>query len=835
MPLNLSILKSKGVTVEKLNGIFTKERSEMGEKPRAFIDRLRQRIQNGINFNCRNYKTYHALDMAWDIPFRQISPTLMGMVIGKDPTNSDVVNQVRDLGLTSLIQFKDIIDPKTGHKSKAIDKPYFYEIAMPLVRAYLTIRWAKITNDRKLTPLFKYEPLRDTPKNRLRGEVVTDRVQMMSTQYGYYDVLKQAVFHMLHYSFCLQFPVEEWHQEEQLAKASDEAEPKPKRTKEGLRYHLPHPTRTFWDENHRLSTFNSDTGCEFAGYWRIVRYGDIKNNDKYWNKDKVNIGSRDWAREFSGFFLTTAQASTMQFPDSYIDSHSGMALDREKIMADALYTNDLLDSAVTVTEFFEKLVPSEYGFGDYDYPVWFRFVIAADDTVLYAAPLPYSPVVYYGYDAVESRAQNASLSLEILPFQDQCSNLLSQLLLSTKQNLANITFVDTDQVDEPEIQKLEGWGERHIRSINFMRYSSRKWRTAQNDKRDAFQSWRFPQLDTTSIINAIKVVLDLLERTLVMSAQEVAQAASHEQTREEVRNIAQTTSTRLTFTANPVDVAIVAWKKQIYDGIMQFGDEETYAQVDGEYGEVIGEEELEKLGFSVQEKSERVGDKMVVHAKNKTAIAIEAFSSTRDGDDRIDNVAAATAIAQFMQTVLTNPILAPAIGAEQAVTIMNTIGRMAGFPRDFKLRNVHPTGDLMEEEKKKQDEEARTALMQTVNEIVQKNVVQATQVIQQGVTQQVQPIGQAISDLAKQIDEVKGGFGPVIKGIKDEQAKNAAQEKAIEGIVTALEQVQQAVEPIIAILQQTQPPQPTPPDAQVPQNLAPIAAPAGVEPALPVV
>lgn len=815
--IDLEILKSKGVSSEGLKKLFDgKTRDQLAEGPRKWLDRMSSRIQSSIDWNLSNYQTYHALDVAWDTPFRQISASMIEGISGKDSADESVLRVINDFGLTSLISTHDVKDPKTGRISKIVNSPMFYRVTAPLVRSYTTIRWAKVVNDRRLVPFFKYEPVKDTPKNRLRGEVITDRVQKVSTQYGYFDVLRQAVFHMLHYSFALQFPVEEWHTEEQLAEVDGKTQKKV--VKEGLRYHIPHPTRCFWDKAHRMGTLNTDSGISWLGYWRIFQYREIKGNKDFWNTEKISIGDHDWINQGKGYFATvdSSLGCTLQFPDSYLNSRSGMELDRETIMANKLYTSDLDDAAVTLTEYFEKLIPSEFGFGDYDYPVWFRFVIASDHTVCYAAPLPYTPGIYYGYDAHEGRSQNASLSLEVQPYQDMVSNQLSQLILSTKQNLANVNFVDTDQVDEKDISVLENWGERLWRGFNIIRYSSRKWRNAQTNLADAFKSSRFPQQDTTSQIAAIKIVLDILERTLVMSSQELAQAASHEQTREEVRQVAATTSSRLTFTANPVDTAIHAWKTQIYQGLMAYGEDETYAQVEGDTVEEMTEEELNKLGFTTEEKPVAIGRKATLKAKNKTAIALEDFTSTREGEDRIDNVAAATAMSNFLIGLLNNPLVAPTIGKEQAITMLNLICRLAGFPRDFKLKATNDT-EMVEQ----QDKEARNELLKAAEEISQKAAGQAAAQSQAVIMQQV---GQSLA-------EVKAGFEPVTKALRQTMETNKGQDDAIAQILKTLEIVEKT---LTALTAPPQPPAAPPPVVSPEYALNPASAPVPAQGQVPV-
>lgn len=808
--IDLKVLESKGVSSDKLKKLFTSDKEKWPQELKDWSDRLRIRIHEGLNYNIANYKTYHALDVAWDTPFRQVSPTLLGSLLNKDVDSKEVLSLVKEWGLETLMVPREVVDPKTNRPKKVIDAPAFFQILVPLVRAYVTIRWAKIMNDRRLVPFFKYEPGKDTAINRLKCEVITDRVQKMSTQFGYYDAVKQAVFQMLHYSYCLQFPVEEWYEEKQDNYDKDK-QIKTVITKEGLRYHEPHPTRMFHDQAFKLSSFNTDTGCSFAGYWRVRRFKEIKSQSNYWNTDKITIGATDWFNTSPNFFATVYSACTMKFPQSYEPSGGGAggAFDREAVLASGVYNGNLDDAAVTLTEYFEKLVPKECGMGDYDKPVWFRFVVASDNTVVYAAPLPYCPVIYYGYDAHEARHQNASLSLEIIPFQDQISNLLSQVILSAKQNLTNVNFVDTDQVDEPEIQRLENLGEKVFRSLNFFRFSSRKWRANQNQVEKAVTSMRFQQLDTNSLITAMKTILDILERVLVMSSQEIAQAASHEQTREEVRNIQQATSSRMTFTSTPVDIAREAMKAQIYQALMAYGDEETYAQVSDGTMTAVPEKALEQLGFTVDEKPTQPGGKTLVKAKAKTAIALEEFASTRDGDDRIDNVAGATAISNFMATILQNPMMEAAIGAEQAISIFNLIAQLAGFPRDFKLvpQPVPPEAQAQQAQQMKQQ------LLQLCQQVV----AQAQQ-------QQGQQVMQAIQGAQQQVmQEVQKALVPIAQTIKGLTGHAEQQDAMIQQDHLALQKITELMEslhvpaPEPPGMPSVPPTQPNPNDTVIPQ------------------
>lgn len=720
-------------------------------------NRIRSRITENLNRNFTEGKHYHALDVAWDTPFRQVTPTLLQSIMDKDLSSDEVNRIVSSWGLAHLIEEEH--DPKSGQPTgkKKVNIPIFFNVFVPLVKAYVTIRWAKIVNDRRLTPFLKYEPAKSTAISRLRCEALTDRVQVMSIQYDYFSVMKQAVLKMLHYGFAMQFPREEWDTEQQRVIATEldvalgyekddgtkvvVGDEILKTIKEGMRFHHPHPARVIRDLNHPMYTYNSDSGCEYGGYWRIVRYRDL--GKQYWNTDKISIGATDLIGDNAVFF-TTVYPCAMAWPSTKnqdgggggiainspmvggntlaVEAGFGVGdLDREKGMANQFYTTDHDDQAVLVTEYFEKLIPSENGLGTYDCPIWMRFVVAGDQaTILYAAPLPSCPITYAGYDEDANRKLNASMTLEIMPFQDQFGNLLTQMLLGVKNNLANLVMIDEDQVGEDAIEKIKNIGERFFRSLNVFGFSTKKQQRSQQRIQEAVQSFKFPQMNTVEIIGCMKVILDTMERVLVMSSQEVGQAASHEQTREEIINVKETSSSRQTFTAIPVDNMREAWKRQLYCYLMAYGEREFYAHIPSDVP--IAPPLLLALGFTATTPDSEMrgpGDKhMHVHTSlDHLKMELWEFAGTKDGEDRQDEGKLAATLSSMLQELLANPITAQAIGADQALQFANQIAHWAGLPNDFAFHNAAPGAS---------PQQAQEAAQQQLKQVVEAVMAQIT-------------------------------------------------------------------------------------------------------------
>jgi hypothetical protein len=718
--VDLEILRLYGVSAEGLKKRFNKPRQEQSEKIQRLTERFRSRAQAGRDLNLETYQVFYAMDQAWDSCFKQITPTLLASLTDKDLSQEGIDKILEQWGLNPRDVIQEVADPKTpGKKINVVNAPAFVRIVPPLVLAYIKIRWARLTNDRKMIPLLKYSPVISDAYSRLKCDALTQRIEQMSRQMGYFETLKQEIFRVLLYGECIKFAVEEWYTECSIVEKDSpfkelemvkipvkgeeglpdtEVEAKKIVVKEGLRYHLPHPTRTYYDRAHFPSTMNTDTGCKYAGYWKVVRWAQVMSTEGYYNLDI--IGYEDFHKWFNSrrshsYWKNVLNGCSMDFPDSTV-SKAGGSLDSENHVAN-WYSKDMADKPIVITEHFEKLVPKDNDLGDYPYEVWFRFVLAADDTVIYAAPLPGVPMTWTGYDFAEGRTHNASMALEILPFQDQFSNLLTQMLLTTRQNLANVTLMDSDVFDQSVIDKIKGWGEQWYRNVvNLVPVSFKRAAGKQgSDLRQSVISHKFPLGNTSEMVQAMNSILDVLERVLVMSSQEVGQAASHEQTREEVKHISQNTSTRVTFTATGIDTSRDAWKKQLYVYLMAYGQDEFWAQVPME--EPIDEQKLAELGFTYASPYDDKTRKAHIKTLNKTAIAYESFASDRDGMDRVDDVETASAMTAFLEKIMANPDLYAALGVDQIIAILNQIARFAGFPRDFKLVNTGQTQAMRDE------------------------------------------------------------------------------------------------------------------------------------------
>lgn len=749
--LDIKLLKSRGVSSSSWKPIFTLKRAEMqAGHPLVskLVDRISDRIRSARENNIREGSVYAAIDYAYNVPFNQTTPTLVQSILAKNLSAEDTLKAVKGWGLSEKELFLDVPDPANPLQTvKMLNPPVFYQILIPIVKAYTTIRAAKLFNDRNQSPLLPFHPLKPTEKNRVICEVVTDLVETISTWYGYSEILKEAITHALKYGVMLAFTREEWHCEKQEFAAGYDALGNmitSKMTiKEGLRYIIPHPSRAYYDLQYPLTTLNTDTGTEYLGHWQILRYSDILDNRNYWNRNQIAVGTNWFQAEYVGNFFAEVYPCQLQYPS--IVQRQGTREDKI-----ATYTSHNRDHAVFLTNHFEKIVPYQWGLGDYRHPIWTRFVMAGEDTVVWASPCAYTPAWFIGYDYDAQAPQQSSFALEAIPFQDGLGNVLTQMILTAKQNLGNVTYYDTNIVNPEDVTKLKNLGERYYRSQNFLPFDSMKAQRAGIKATDAFQSPSMPYRDIGQLVTIMSNQLNLMERVLQMSSQEVGTAAQHYQSAQEISVIQNASTNRIAYTGSGVDSGIQAFKRQLYDASQSYADTDFTAEVSGDIPEL--QTILNDLGFEAQFPGK---PKIVVRGK-RSALRIEGFASNAPGSPRQQNQQLAQIIYQTVGAVSQNPELFNRVGADNIIRLLEDAAKLSGSGNDFKLKlQTNNQGGVSPEQIQQAMQELHQQIMQTVNETVSKPAAESAAKQEFDIQQLQQTVEQlkGIFDIAQKITD----------------------------------------------------------------------------------
>lgn len=774
-PIKTSFGRRVKISPDTLKAVFEKTRAERdatetGKKVNKLLDLIVSRMKDGRTENLKNFPTFANIDEAYDAPFHQPATSLIDKIMSKGMDDKGVLAELKAYGISEKTMFTDVTVKvgKTTKTVKMLNEQTFWKVLVPLVKSYVMIRGAKLFNDRNQTPLFKYDPVVNTEATRSICEVITNLVSKMGHMMGFTSVMREMILNSLLYSSAIMFPSEVWYCEMDTDDNGNEFA-----KKEGLGYQVPHPSRTFIDKQYRPSTINSDTGVTYGGWWRIMRYGDIESNPKFYNKQVIPYGTNWFHADVSRNYFKDVYPCTMAMPgDIGAKDWSGTTgMSGQRDAEAARYKSSQYDTAIFVTDFFQKLVPSEWGLGDWKYPLWFRFVMAADDTVIFAEPYPYCPMLWLGSDVIENRARNSSLALDIVPFQVHIGNTLSQIILGAKQNCAKIIYYDTEIIDESDIEKIKSQI-RDAEAVHFVPFSSKNARVSQVSLQQMFVPIQFPQVNTAELTSTLNTIISIMERLLGMSSSEVGAAGAHVQTAEEIKIISTNTSTRVEFTGSYVDEWIDAWKRQIYNAMKAFMDEEFVSEVTATSKTALMT--LKQLGFQL---GSEVYDGKVQVRGQKSKLVVEGFVSARDGANRINQPQIAQVMMQTIQSIAGSPMLSQVVGAEQIVSALNMAAQLAGAPKDWKLRPDIAQQQLVQTQEMLKNiasqiqqsavQEALKAAQPLAKEVIKQGKSgEATSAQAKETAGETQALAQSVDSIKSQVSFLQGLVSAALKSIQ---------------------------------------------------------------------
>jgi hypothetical protein len=757
MSADIRYLKSKGLWSGEYKKLFSLPPADYPKPLKRLIDLIRADIQDGRSNNLCDWRSVHAVDCAYETPFNQHTPTLVRHILSQNLNEAETAMALKDYGLSESELFMTV-KGQNGQDVTLPNFPVFYEVFIPIVRAYVDTVHAQIFNERNTSPLLPYKPLKETSRNRVLCEIWTDIAQTLSTWYGYPAVLEQAIQQMLKYGICLAFPLEEWHTEYQVQDSGDGTGPKRETIKEGIRYTHPHPTRMFYDLKYPLTSLNTDTGTEWCGYWHVLSYGQILDNRNYWNRKSIFAGTDWFSSPEAGSYFDEIYPCSKGFPTAAAGNGFNRNVTREDKAA--WYTSSTQrNMSVFVTEYYRKLIPANFGLGDYKYPVWHHFTVAGDDTVIWCEPCAYTPAWFMGYNYDQMAARSPSLALELIPWQDTLGNLLSQMLLTSKQNLLKINLYDTNQLDKADISRFNNLGERKYRGWEWLGFDSMAKRMGNQNPAQAVIPINLPYASITEHLQMFPMVLNIMERVLGISAQDAGATASHQQSKAEVIQTSSSGKLRRARTAAGVDAGTDAWKRQLTDGFSAYGDPEVSAQVSADIEDL--DTHLAELGLTKQATTKQ----KVFVTGHKKKLRLEFFAAANQGPLVPNEKEIAQAIMTAVQTIVGQPALFQRFGVETICDWIEQAVRLGGGPKDFRSnpKADDGKGDIPENVKEALMELSKQ-IMQTIEEKIAKPAAQ----------QAAKTEGEV-----QQLESLMEQMKPIFDAAKASQDKNAIAEKDV--------------------------------------------------------
>lgn len=683
-----SILKEFGSDHNAIKELFTCEEPDnrLFDYKRQFQKRINSRLINGWTFSLQNSHLYSAADLAWDAApiTRENIPLLL---YAQKKIKIDRCAEELD-SLSCAPQF---VRRDADNKVVDIDLPKLFDTPVNLLRSYLTRRVApQATKYNSMFPCFKYEPRATDLIGKLRGDALSQRIEMMADQYSYRHLQTQIIRDMLLYGHATLFPGCSWERELQWQRATsvgDASVLECKVVREGVPFVKPHPSRVFWDLMCPLETINSNTGAEYIGYWDLRKYQDILSNPHYFNRQKIKMSTngRDFYQQYRLYFDSQFNAQRIRFMSlSDLKSRDPVAGNDTQVIS-PFYQGCDADEALFFTEYYERCIPAECGLGRYPHPVWLRLVVASDDTVIFGEFLPTStPAIYFGYNENDARTLNIATSHEIMPFQDQVTNLLGQLLLSAKNNALKIVTMDTDMIDDRvrEAVKKTMTGDKYYVDPIVIEYSGIKVRQTQANAQDPVKMIeRSASDDITTYFKAITSVLSIIERMLVLSPQELGQPAERIITATESAAISSSTTTVYSFISQSIDEGRAAWKRFVYEALVNKATEEVRVPVIDRYTP----DTIQAAGFTLNNPGiDRADAQQMVTGSKEKLIHDYTFSS-RDGGDRPSSQSAAQSLTQLLSQLIPTPGIIQAMGKKKLYEMINEIVRQSGAGFDLNL------------------------------------------------------------------------------------------------------------------------------------------------------
>ena len=757
--IDQDILTECGTTNERMREIFSAvmpEKSKLDKmKPevqkaikadvetrKKFEEQISSWIQEQVSLSLKNHNFYSAVDMAWDSVLNKYHIPLIMYAQGRIDVTA-AANVLKDLP-----EGKTYVKKNEKGDPIGINLPKFCETRINLVRSIITRRLAAQSNKySNLFPFFKYESRSTGMVGRIRADAISQRMDIMADQYDYRHFQTQVTRDIFLYGHAVAFPRSSWEREVQWEKKPIAVEfksesgkiPKQARVvKEGLSWVNPHPSRLIWDNNYPLSSLNTDSGCEWVGFWDVTRWSAIRLNADYFNREAVSF-SADTAALFSQYASYFNQYNyTIKPPEIQADA----TVDNDRKLNVGLYTGEMNDSSVFITELFVKVIPTQWRMGGYPYPIWIHLKVAGDSTVVFAEIMPSAPAAVFSLNEHDGRLTNISIAHELMGFQDQLTNLFSQLLEVTKADLFSVGIINTDIFNDSEEGKevLKTFrqvmsGQNYYASMTVLEASFAKM--AQLGISMSFDNVfkvvrSTPNTAITQIFGAIAQVVAMAERLLALSPQEQGQPAPREISATETNLIAGTTESVYSFISDAIDEGRAAQKRICYESLVFAGSDTVNTPVLTRYPT----EAVTRAGFKVVDEDSDSEQTSLNITGPKNALIHDYIFTARDGGERASNSQQATVLVQLLQAIGTlqpevQKAILSAMGKAKLLDIINEIFRKSDTGQELKLE-VKPGDDdslLME------DNEQVMSIIQRMGEALK------------GEHQQVEQLTQAVTEI----------------------------------------------------------------------------------------
>jgi hypothetical protein len=341
--------------------------------------------------------------------------------------------------------------------------------------------------------------------------------------------------------------------------------------------------------------------------------------------------------------------------------------------------------------------------------------------------------------------------MELLPYQDQMTQLLSFLLMVLQGDFQRILCVDVDSAKDADMVKqfrLDVQGKEKYVATKVFEYSGTKMKELGINPKDIITLVQTqPSNAITMIFQAMSQLIQLSERLMALSPHELGQPAPREISATETNMMAGTTETIYGFISDSIDEYRSAKKRVLYESYMICGSQTIRVPIANRYTKAI----VQKAGFEVFDEDEESivwidREEPAYHTVvgTKSKLLYEYIYTSRDGGLRAVNTQAANALTQLLGT-LQNPVILQSIKKEKLFEIYNEIFRLSGAAVDLNLEIEPGESNEMGPNKQQQIEQVLQGLTQ--------HAEQDAQGIQQAMAQ-VQDLGKKFEEMINVVKEL---------------------------------------------------------------------------------
>lgn len=681
------------------------EKPTLWDVRRFWERRLSARTTDGMYRCAANFNAFAGIDLAYSagvpnpmmLPVMRVAQGLIDM--------ESCAGQIAGLSETWK---NSMFERDAQGKLSSLKGEELVKVSHNLVNSLVTRRVAALSTEiHQQFPLLRYDAFSNKQTEKFRADVNTQLAEQMAGAYGYRGDYETSIRDSSLYGYSIKFKSNAWHTEHQTLPVKSEAngasnsgrEEKPKLERqivaEGVIWTIPHPSRAYVDNAQPMRRINHIVGPQYLGHWNAVRVGDLRNNPAYYNKDAIFMDQSvyDFFNANKGYF-SQYYPETIIPPMPQRGNAASMSLHNDRVANVGSYATLKDDNSTVITEHYERIIPKDVGFGSYEDPVWIRFCVAGNRTVIYAEIVGSSPASINCYNTSDGLVLSPSFAMQVLPYQQEISNLLSELVRVQYQGMVRIWALNKHGMSKEDVEKV-------VNALQSPDYSKAKDIIIEYDAlqladrgqdvgtiKDKLTQVKVETREqVTALFSSIIQLLSIAERLLFFSPQELGQVSPRTITAYEAKMVSTTTLGIRDFHLMGAKQQMDADKRIIHDSYMAFGSEDLEVPVAERYTKEV----VEAAGFEVVDDGTGNSSGLFTVRGKKLGLLYNYVFTTRNTDDVPAEQVEAQALVQLLEVVsgmaANDPEFAKSFPVQKRIDLINRIAtKISGS--DFKLNAV---------------------------------------------------------------------------------------------------------------------------------------------------